>query len=628
MQPRPARRAGVPAALPRAVPAAAGPHGLFFPSAITLTTVTDALRERPDIWVGRAERPLGGARAPSRARTRCRWRAMPARASCSWATPSDAMCSARPTRRRPKEVRAGRAGPAHADALRRRDARRARSGCNGVRGGRQLRGRHRRLDDAQVARDDARLRARLGHRHRAGPPRRRTPATSTACCGRRSPAASAKGGGPGVPILYGGIGQSRERRDAAGRARRGRAAGRRGARWTPTAGAASCAADPRATRRRADRLNVAPEGLASACDWRFYWATVFRRRLASRFAHVHVPARHPAHHRRARARSPPSCCSRARAAVSPPASAAPRRRPTRVIGTRQAGNLLTKASWWCGGIFLGLALRAAADVHPRSAAPKSVLDKLRGAGRGAGRHRAGAGAPARRRLAAARHRDAGGAGSGRRRPPPSSDARWTPLALEPRGSSSSRTGPFSRPAGRRRPPPDRRRGRLHHQHDRLSGDLHRSVVPRPDRRHDGADDRQLRRQRRGPRVRRVRRSRAWSCASCRARTRTGAPPAACASGWPQRRVPVLTEVDTRRLTRTCAALGVMRGVIGAGETPVRRRCAALDACPRWKGSTSPRSSPRASRTSGATRGAASRRGVRLRHQAQHPAPARRSTTAG
>ena len=26
-----------------------------------------------------------------------------------------------------------------------------------------------------------------------------------------------------------------------------------------------------------------------------------------------------------------------------------------VIGTRQAGNLLTKASWWCGGVFLGLA---------------------------------------------------------------------------------------------------------------------------------------------------------------------------------------------------------------------------------------------------------------------------------
>src|SRR5438128_1169328 len=26
-----------------------------------------------------------------------------------------------------------------------------------------------------------------------------------------------------------------------------------------------------------------------------------------------------------------------------------------ILGTRQAGNLLTKASWWCGGIFLGLA---------------------------------------------------------------------------------------------------------------------------------------------------------------------------------------------------------------------------------------------------------------------------------
>ncbi|MDF2776177.1 MAG: secG, partial [Geminicoccaceae bacterium] len=26
-----------------------------------------------------------------------------------------------------------------------------------------------------------------------------------------------------------------------------------------------------------------------------------------------------------------------------------------LIGTRQAGNLLTRASWWCGGIFLFLA---------------------------------------------------------------------------------------------------------------------------------------------------------------------------------------------------------------------------------------------------------------------------------
>lgn len=46
-----------------------------------------------------------------------------------------------------------------------------------------------------------------------------------------------------------------------------------------------------------------------------------------------------------------------------------------VIGTRQAGNLLTKASWWCGGIFLGLAF-VLQMMSSRSAAPKSVLDKL------------------------------------------------------------------------------------------------------------------------------------------------------------------------------------------------------------------------------------------------------------
>ena len=46
-----------------------------------------------------------------------------------------------------------------------------------------------------------------------------------------------------------------------------------------------------------------------------------------------------------------------------------------VIGTRQAGNLLTKASWWCGGIFLGLAF-ILQMMSSRSSMPKSVLDKL------------------------------------------------------------------------------------------------------------------------------------------------------------------------------------------------------------------------------------------------------------
>jgi preprotein translocase subunit SecG len=45
-----------------------------------------------------------------------------------------------------------------------------------------------------------------------------------------------------------------------------------------------------------------------------------------------------------------------------------------LFGTRQAGNLLTKASWWCGGIFIGLAfvLEISAS-HGR--VPTSILDK-------------------------------------------------------------------------------------------------------------------------------------------------------------------------------------------------------------------------------------------------------------
>jgi len=46
-----------------------------------------------------------------------------------------------------------------------------------------------------------------------------------------------------------------------------------------------------------------------------------------------------------------------------------------VIGTRQAGNLLTQASWWCGGIFLGLAF-VLQLMSTRTTAPTSVLDQL------------------------------------------------------------------------------------------------------------------------------------------------------------------------------------------------------------------------------------------------------------
>src|SRR5690349_10114238 len=43
------------------------------------------------------------------------------------------------------------------------------------------------------------------------------------------------------------------------------------------------------------------------------------------------------------------------------------------MGTRQAGNLLTKTGWWCGGLFLGLSFLLAL-ASTRSRAPRSVLD--------------------------------------------------------------------------------------------------------------------------------------------------------------------------------------------------------------------------------------------------------------
>ncbi len=48
-------------------------------------------------------------------------------------------------------------------------------------------------------------------------------------------------------------------------------------------------------------------------------------------------------------------------------------------------------------------------------------------------------------------------------------------------------------------------------------------------------------------------------------------------------VPVLTEVDTRRLTKHLRSAGVMRGVIGLGETPDKAALMALDACPSMEG---------------------------------------------
>lgn len=48
-------------------------------------------------------------------------------------------------------------------------------------------------------------------------------------------------------------------------------------------------------------------------------------------------------------------------------------------------------------------------------------------------------------------------------------------------------------------------------------------------------------------------------------------------------VPILEEVDTRRLTRHLRSAGVMRGVIGNGEAPAVTTIAALEACPSMEG---------------------------------------------
>ena len=44
------------------------------------------------------------------------------------------------------------------------------------------------------------------------------------------------------------------------------------------------------------------------------------------------------------------------------------------IGTRQAGNVLTKISWWAGGLFLGIAFMLQL-MSTRGRAPTSILDQ-------------------------------------------------------------------------------------------------------------------------------------------------------------------------------------------------------------------------------------------------------------
>src|SRR6185436_9224573 len=48
-----------------------------------------------------------------------------------------------------------------------------------------------------------------------------------------------------------------------------------------------------------------------------------------------------------------------------------------VLGGRQAVTLLTKATWWCGGIFLGLALTL--SLVPRGGGTSALQERLRSA---------------------------------------------------------------------------------------------------------------------------------------------------------------------------------------------------------------------------------------------------------
>ena len=55
-------------------------------------------------------------------------------------------------------------------------------------------------------------------------------------------------------------------------------------------------------------------------------------------------------------------------------------------------------------------------------------------------------------------------------------------------------------------------------------------------------------------------------------------------GWlASGQVPLLEEVDTRRLTRHLRSAGVVNGVIGVGESPTAEARAALEACPSMEG---------------------------------------------
>ena len=226
-EPRARRGPRVPARVPRALTRSADDRTvMFFPPALTFGRGARGARGPARHPARRAEHPLGGQGRVHRRELGAASRATPARRTRSSATRSAGTSSARPTRQTAQEVRGRRSRRPHAGALRRRDARRSasaarpsRSCCGSCAPGSAA------STPAQVGLDRDRVRAGLGDRHRARPPRRPTRPPCTRDPRASSGARRAHVGS--VPILYGGSVKPRQRRGAAGAAGGGRGARRR-----------------------------------------------------------------------------------------------------------------------------------------------------------------------------------------------------------------------------------------------------------------------------------------------------------------------------------------------------------------------------------------------------------------
>src|SRR5216117_3804864 len=85
-------------------------------------------------------------------------------------------------------------------------------------------------------------------------------------------------------------------------------------------------------------------------------------------------------------------------------------------------------------------------------------------------------------------------------------------------------------------------------------------------------------------------------------------------------VPIVADVDTRQLTRHIRSRGAMRGVAALGERPDDEVRAALAASPSMDGLDLATAATIGAERSDGPADAASHRRLRLRDEAQHPAP--------